>query len=200
MESRTDTPAGEPTVWREFRKGDSAALAIIFNEYYNSLFYYGLKLVPDEDLVKDCMQNLFAKLWNNRNHLGEIRYVKPYLLKALRNHIGDEMVSRQKKKNLLEQFQQEYEISFSHEDFLIAAQVSEEQRAGLVQALNQLSKRQREAIFLKFYEDLEYEKIAEVMSLNVQSVRNLIYQSLKTLKEELGSLNLPVPVSGSWLL
>lgn len=84
-----------------------------------------------------------------------------------------------------EKFNGEFEVTFSHEDFLIALQTTEEQSEALARSLNYLPARQREAIFLRFYEGLNYEKVAEVMNLNVQSVRNLIYQSLKTIKEQL---------------
>lgn len=181
----------ENEVWRNFRNGDSSALAHIFREYYDSLFYYGMKLVRDEDLVKDCIQNVFLKLWTRREQLGAIRYVKPYLLKTLQRHISDEAVASGKKKNIAADLIYEFDITFSHEDFLIAAQISKEQGEVLARFLNQLSKRQREALFLKFYEGLEYDKIADIMGLNVQSVRNLVHQSLKSLKEHKTALLQP---------
>ena len=195
METHVEN-AAENVVWRNFRNGDSDALAQIFREQYDSLYYYGMKLTRDEDLVKDCIQNVFLKLWTRRDQLGEIRYVKAYLLKTLQRHISDEAVASGKKKNLQTDLVYEFDITFSHEDFLIAAQISKEQGEALARFLNQLSKRQREALFLKFYEGLDYEKIADVMALNVQSVRNLIHQSLKSLKEHKAEL---MPPSSSTL-
>lgn len=183
--ANADNEVEECGVWKRFREGDPKALANIFREHYDGLYFYGMKLVQDEELVKDCVQNLFLKLWARRENLGAIKIVKPYLLKALRRHIGDEAVALNKKKNLQEQFLYEFDFTFSHEDFLIATQNSKEQGESLAAALNGLSKRQREAIFLKFYEGLDYEKIAEIMALNIQSVRNLIHQSLKLLKGQL---------------
>ena len=183
--AEADSAIGECPTWKSFREGNPKALAAIFRENYDGLFFYGKKLIQDEDLVKDCLQNLFLKLWANRENLGAIKVVKPYLFKALRRHIGDEAVALNKKKNLQEQFLYEFDVTFSHEDFLIATQASKEQSEALAVALNGLSKRQKEAVFLKFYEGLEYEKVAEVMALNVQSVRNLIHQSLKALKGQL---------------
>jgi RNA polymerase sigma factor (sigma-70 family) len=185
MGKNASKTAEECLVWRNFRNGDTMALARIFNEHYNSLYYYGKKLVQDEDLVKDCVQNLFLKIWTTRKKLMAVKYVKPYLLKALRRHIGDQVVALNRNKTLQKQVVNEFQITFSHEDFLIATQISQEQSEALSRSLNTLSCRQREAVLLRFYEGLDYEKIAEVMALNVQSVRNLIYQSLKTIKHQM---------------
>ena len=191
MENKGSYAVDECPVWRNFRAGDAIALATIFNENYDSLYYYGKKLVRDEDLVKDCVQNLFLKIWTTRHNLMAVKYVRPYLLKSLRRHLGDQVVAQSRKKAQQDQFQSEFQITFSHEDFLIALQTSQEQSEALARSLNSLPSRQREVIFLKFYEGLDYLKIAEVMALNVQSVRNLIYQSLKSIKSQ---LNLPTPV------
>ena len=72
-------------------------------------------------------------------------------------------------------------MTYSHEEFLIAQQTDAEQQARLLRALNDLSKRQREALYLKFFDGFSYEHIAEVMSFNPQSGRNLVFNALKTL-------------------
>jgi RNA polymerase sigma factor (sigma-70 family) len=178
----------ECPVWRHFRSGDSTALATIFHENYDSLYFYGKKLVQDDDLVKDCVQNLFLKMWKTRHNLMAVKSVRPYLLKSLRRHIGDQITALNRQKTIQVQYQSEFQITFSHEDFLIASQTDQEQSEALARCLNTLPSRQREALFLRFYEGLDYPRIAEVMHLNVQSVRNLIHQSLKSIKR---LMNLP---------
>ncbi|RZK52474.1 MAG: sigma-70 family RNA polymerase sigma factor [Hymenobacter sp.] len=79
-------------------------------------------------------------------------------------------------------------MTYSHEEFLIAQQTDAEQGQRLLAALNQLSKRQREALYLRFFDDFSYERIAEVMALNIQSVRNLIFRALQVLRQVLASL------------
>ena len=185
MHLNTTGTQQECPVWKNFRNGDAGALAKIFNDHYDSLYYYGRKLINDDDLVKDCVQNLFLKMWTSRERLMAVRSVRPYLLKALRRHVGDQVVAINRKKQLHSEAVNEFQFTFSHEDFLIALHVSRRQSELLAQSLNRLSSRKREAIFLRFYEGLDYARIAEVMTVNIQSVRNLIYQSLQTIKEEM---------------
>lgn len=177
------TEANSAQLWNAFRSGDAPALAALFEAYYPALFGYGLKLTGDEELVRDCIQNLFQKLWRRREGLRAVQVVKAYLFKALRRHLGDETKLLRQHRHLLPAYFDSFEVTYSHEEFLIAQQTDAEQQALLLQALNGLSKRQREALYLKFFDGFSYERIAEVMVLNTQSVRNLVFNALKTLRQ-----------------
>ncbi len=177
------TDENSARLWEAFRSGEAPALAALFEAYYAALFSYGLKLTGDEELVKDCIQNLFQKLWRRRSGIRAVLVVKPYLFKALRRHLGDETKLLRQHRHLLPAYTDSFEVTYSHEEFLIAQQTDKEHNARLLGALNQLSKRQREALYLKFFDDFSYERIAEVMSLNTQSVRNLVFNALKTLRK-----------------
>ena len=172
-------------LWEDFRTGDAHALATLFEAHYDALYNYGVKLTSDEELVKDCIQNLFQKLWRRRDGLRPVQVVKAYLFKALRRHLGDETKLLRQHRHLLPNYTDSFEVVYSHEEFLIAQQSDSEQSTQLLTALNQLSKRQREALYLKFFDGFSYERIAEVMSLNIQSVRNLVFNALKAVRKAL---------------
>jgi RNA polymerase sigma factor (sigma-70 family) len=172
-------------LWEAFRGGEAQALATLFDAYYEALYHYGLKLTGDEELVKDCIQNLFQKLWRRREGLRAVQVVKAYLFKALRRHLGDETKLLRQHRYLLPAYSDSFEVTYSHEEFLIAQQGDAEQQARLLAALNRLSKRQREALYLKFFDGFAYERIAEVMALNTQSVRNLVFNALQVLRKVL---------------
>lgn len=181
----TDAEENSAHLWEAFRMGEAQALAVLFETHYDALYRYGLKLTSDEELVKDCIQNLFQKLWRRRTGLRAVQVVKAYLFKALRRHLGDETKLLRQHRHLLPAYTDSFEVTYSHEEFLIAQQSDAEQSARLLTALNQLSKRQREALYLKFFDGFSYERIAEVMSLNTQSVRNLVFNALKVLRQVL---------------
>lgn len=174
----------EAQLWDDFRAGDEQAFSRLFLAYYDALFGYGRKLVPDEELVKDCIQELFQKLWRRRESVGPVKVIKPYLFKALRRHVSDAL-HQQRKNQLFAAPDSAFDVTYSHEDFLISQQVFQEQNARLLGAINQLSSRQREALYLKFFDGFSYEKISEIMALNVQSLRNLIFRALQALRKVL---------------
>jgi DNA-directed RNA polymerase specialized sigma24 family protein len=76
-----------------------------------------------------------------------------------------------------------FEVTFSHEFFLITRQISEENQERLMKAFELLTKRQKEAIYLRYYDNLDYQQIAVIMQLkDVKYARTLIYRALDVLK------------------
>jgi RNA polymerase sigma factor (sigma-70 family) len=174
----------DASLWNDFLAGSKQAFERIFLAHYDDLFRYGMRLTGDEEVVKDCIQNLFQRLWQRRKALGAVEEIRPYLFTALRYHITDEMRA-QKRRSALQTGYPELAAEHSPEDFLIAQQLTTEQQAQLLAALNQLSNRHREALYLKFFDGFAYDRIATIMDLNQQSVRNLVHQAIKRMRQVL---------------
>lgn len=172
----------EQIQWQLFLKGDENALGYFFRTYHSDLFHYGLKLCGNADVVKDSIQEMFLKLWRNRASLSEVKIVKPYLLKVLRRHIQANL-EMQMKYSELSDASGYFQIEFSAEDFMIEGEEEKALCKRVLEVLNQLSSRQREAIYLRFFENLEFETISHVMDVNIQSVRNAIHRGLQTMRE-----------------
>ncbi len=174
-------------LWQQLKQGDEHAVSEMMQYYYADLYQYSLKIAGDADLSKDCIQEVFMEIWTKREKLSDVNYIKPYLFKSLRRRI---VYHKTQKKKELDNLEADFDVVFSQEDFLIHEQNTKERQEKLVKALNQLSKRQREAIYLKFYEGLSYEEIAEIMGITYQPLYNLIYKSLKLLREYLSACSL----------
>ncbi|MBN8824660.1 MULTISPECIES: sigma-70 family RNA polymerase sigma factor [unclassified Spirosoma] len=168
-------------LWQRFRSGDSVAFDQLVQAYYPILFRYGIRFDPDEEYIKDCIQDVFVELWQRRQTVRETGFVKFYLLKSLRRRI---FRGKAKWGTNWESIQENYlfEVEFSIENQLITQEIAHDQVRQLETLLNQLSKRQKEVIFLKFYQGLTHEQIAEVMVLNRQSVYNILHEALQKLR------------------
>jgi RNA polymerase sigma factor (sigma-70 family) len=177
----------DASLWNDFLAGNKQVFERIFLAHYDDLFRYGMRLTGDEEVVKDCIQNLFQRLWQGRKALEAIAEVKPYLFAALRHHITDELRAQKRRAALQSGYPDELEMTVQHspEDFLIAQQLTSEQQNLLLGALNQLSNRHREALYLKFFDGFSYDRIAGIMGLNQQSVRNLVHQAIKRMRQVL---------------
>lgn len=173
----------EQSSWREFLKGDQKALAEVFLNYHDDLFRYGLKLTGDQNIVKDCIQDLFLKLWKNREHLKMVQSVKPYLFKSLRNHITDTLELQKTTLPLEDESLSYLHLTYSYEDFLINDQVTKDTRQQVIEAINKLTPRQREAIYLRYFQDLEFETISQIMEMNIQSVRNTLQRAMQMMRD-----------------
>lgn len=175
------------SLWKQLKEGDKVALETIYKTYINDLLRYGYKFSEDVQLVEDCIQDLFIELWKNRAGLGETDAIKRYLLVALRRKI----IRQATKKGKLElsESSQDYDfnVEIAIDQQLIAQELSDEQQIQLQKAMAQLSKRQKEVIYLKYQMGMDYNAICEVMEINYQSARNLISTALKSLKDLIGS-------------
>jgi len=171
-------------LWQRFQKSDKNALSEIFLQYYDDLFRYGLRLSKGNDnITKDCIQDLFLKLWKNRANLSNAISIKPYLFKALRHHIFDSLDLHKPFNPIDNDDISTLEIEYSHEDFLISSQIDDDKRKKVILVLNQLSPRQREAIYLRYFENLDFNSIAQIMNMNIQSVRNTMARGIQSMRE-----------------
>jgi len=64
----------------------------------------------------------------------------------------------------------------------MAHEISEEIKNKLIEAVNNLPPKQKEIIYLKFEEEMDYKEISEVMNISVDSARKLMYRSLISLR------------------
>ena len=160
-------------LWDEVRKGNVTALNEIFKNHIQILINYGIKFTYDKQLVEDCIQDIFMGIFRNHKNLSPTDNIKLYLLKSLRRKIVKEL---QKNNNKL--FNEEQDISFEP----IYEYQSSEDSDVIINTLNKLTSRQKELILLKFYEDLEYDDICQIMNMNYQSVRNLMCRTIQKLR------------------
>jgi RNA polymerase sigma-70 factor (ECF subfamily) len=186
----------ERILWKSFKEDNSLAFGSLVKLHYKRLFHYGLKFSRDKEFLKDTIQDLFLELWNKRQTITEPAFIRTYLLKSLRNKIVRE---KQKTKRILEseniEMEADFPAIFSVETYIIEDENLRESVIKVRNLLNHLSKRQKEIIYLRYYHDLSHEEIAEVMSLSIQSVYNLLSRTIRHLKEIVDSNQLLFPLS-----
>lgn len=168
-------------LWSQFRDGDAESFVSIFKNYYSDLFNYGCKITDDRSLIEDCIQDLFIDLWRT-NGKAEILSLKSYFFRAFKFKLI-RAISKTGKTTGLKEESAENEFEISHEMFLINTETNDELKQKVFNAIDELSARQKEIIYLKFYQNLNYEEVSEIMNINYQAARNLIYQSIKVLKK-----------------
>lgn len=169
-------------LWRQFREGDTVALGELAKKYYQTLFSYATKFTKDRTVIEDSIQDIFLKLWEHRNQLSDTLFVKFYLLKTLRHHL---FKLHQKHLPIRETMHDWLDLSEgdSAESRIIDEENWQLTKQQLVSRVADLSKRQQEALYLRYYENLTYEQIGQTMGIHSQSVANLLQNSLKRLRD-----------------
>lgn len=170
-------------IWRALKQGDKSALELIYRTEAKKLIKYGRKFSKDGQLVEDCVHDLFVDLWKNRASIGETDSIARYLFVALRRKVIRKIERTTKRTASEEPQEYHFEAEIAIEERLIHLEMAADQKAQLQAALQDLSKRQQEALYLKFFAQMDYKDIADVMEVNYQSVRNLVSNALKNLRK-----------------
>ena len=169
--------------WKEFKSGDESAFETIFLHFHKELFQYGYKIVVNKTLVDDCIQELFLELWQSRERIALPLSVKSYLFRALRYKLIRALKKEIRFSSLSDNSSESLE--FSYESTLIQQEVQLEIQQKLLQQIKLLSPRQQEALYLRYYAKLNYQEISKIMKISSQAATNLVFKSVKLLRENL---------------
>ncbi|MFC6997096.1 RNA polymerase sigma factor [Rufibacter roseus] len=189
---KTQLLEGEAELWDKFRAGEEEAFAQIFSVFSDTLFSYGCRLHSDKELVKDCLQDLFVTIWNRRHVLGPTTSIKFYLFRAIRRDIAVK-VKEATRVSVYKESADSAKVETPSEHKLIEAEDEKHLHVLLERAVGQLSERQKEAIYLRFYQNMEFADIATLLEITPRAVYKLIYRAIDILQKSFHS----VPVSST---
>lgn len=170
------------TLWKKIQMGDGAAFGRFVESQYNRLYDYGHRFTKDSNLIRDCIQDLFLSLWEKRTHLPDVQSSQAYALVALRNRIL-KTITRQPDQFSIDGLTTFTATEPAPDEQWVETETIQTNTQRLQRLLRQLTDRQREALYLKFYQNLSHESIAEVLGVERQSVANLLQRALKELKQ-----------------
>ncbi len=162
----------EQDIWKQMISGDEKSLGRLMNLYYKALLNYGYKFVKNDDFLKDCIQELFINIWNNRARLAVPDSIKAYLFVSLKRKIERDIVREPFLEELADRLYPH--VEFSPEWWLIREESLALKTRNMADLLNSLPKRQREVIYLKYYEEMSREEISLILSITPQTVSNLL--------------------------
>ncbi|MDR1517526.1 MAG: RNA polymerase sigma factor, partial [Dysgonamonadaceae bacterium] len=159
-------------LWKKFVAGEEDskdAFSSLYNDFANPLFIFGQQFSADEELIKDCVQGVFVRLYADRHKLEPIENVKSYLYISLKNalfnalKIENRFTSRNKDTEYADN-------ALSPEDAYIEEEKLALQEQRVSRTMEQLTPRQREILYYRYVEELSYDDICRLMQMNYQSV------------------------------
>jgi RNA polymerase sigma factor (sigma-70 family) len=180
----------EGDLWCEFTSGSQEAFKELYDTYSDVLYSFGLRYTSDQELVRDCIHDLFIDLHTYRSGLStSLLNVKFYLLKSFRRKLNQAL--RRSSVFKLDGWLTTDNIptiatfTYSTEHDIIADEKQRELLTALAAEINQLPARQREILYLKFRHELDYEDIASLMHISVPTCRTLVYRAVRQLRQKL---------------
>lgn len=170
-------------LWLLLKQGEITALEILHARHYKVLYRFGLKLCGNKEITADCLQDLFFQLWNKRSELKDVKSVRFYLIKWLKRDIIRAISGKNLGTNFTDlSLEPEKVFEVSVDDVYEKLEADQNKRAILEQAMEALSPREREVIYLRFFMEMSYDDICTALQLSYQVVMNYIHRALKALR------------------
>jgi RNA polymerase sigma factor (sigma-70 family) len=171
-------------LWSNLKKGDEKAFSILFKKHYSQLVRFGNSFLPFPEKVQDCVQDVFTDIWIYRHKLNDAVVVKAYLLSCVRKRI-----SRSQERDRVFRLSTSVDsikflFDFSIEHHLIADEITADKVKRLNQLINDLPSRQKEALYLRYNQELTVDQIANMLDINYQSANNLLHRALLCLRKD----------------
>ena len=177
------------TIWDQISEGDKSAYEEAYVHLFRRFYNYGKKITDNETVIQDAAQEALLTLWKKRLAIPEIRYPQTYFYASFRYLLFDKLKENQKMTGLEDDF-----LLFEQavEEDIVKKNAEDDSRRQLSYAMNSLSKRQREAIFLRFYEELPFEQVAAIMGITPKATYKIVARALLNLRNFL-KLLFPCP-------
>lgn len=168
-------------LWMMFISGDDNAYSLLYKEYAGNMFDFGLHFTPNRETIKDCIQDVFIKIYGNRKRLTPVRNVRVYLYTALKNSLFDTF-RKDMDHYQIDTIEPVFCVDYTVEKEFIETEILSAQKKQIAQMMETVTPRQREVLYYRYVEELSYDEISELMQMNYQSVRNLIHRSILKLR------------------
>ena len=174
-------------LWKRIKAGETQAFQDLYMKYADVLFSFGMIYSKDQELVKDSIHDLFFDLYKYRKNLSDNDHIRNYLFKSLKRKIQ----LAQKTKLKLVYTNEIWDEAEGKGGFLMSEteDLTEENLKEIQQAVDKLSEHQQEVLKLRFQIGLSYDEVARILDISVESVRTLVYRTIKLLREQLKTKN-----------
>jgi RNA polymerase sigma-70 factor (ECF subfamily) len=169
----------ESELLRKVAKGDEVAFVAIFDHYQAKVFSISWKLTGVRAAAEDVVQEVFLKLWTQREKLPDVHNFGAWLNAITCNHIFN-MLRKVSYEHafLKEMLATEF---FNSSDTL--HQISYDELLSLLhKAIAKLSPQQKKVYQLSRDEGLKYDEIAERMGIGRATVKTHMIEAIRQLK------------------
>lgn len=170
------------------RGGEAAALDELFRRYYVQLCRIAARYLGDENQAEDLIQDFFASLWEKRGTLPQLETVGPYLRRSARNRSLNYL--RDQKKIPVDNGEIPETVPAVP---VPSAMETQELRARIHGAINQLPDRCRMVFMMSKLDDMSHREIAQSLDISTKTVENQMTRAYRFLRKWLALLFLFFP-------
>jgi len=168
----------------KIHQGDKDAFAWLFKKYYEPLYYFAGRIIKDPQASENIVQDVFVKIWADREVKQISSNVKSYLYTAVKNHALNYIKREKKLMDPLGDQTYADENIRTPEESLIDNEIISKVR----QAIEMLPEKCRRVYVMHRYDNLTYNEIAEIQQISVNTVKTQMKRALQKLSTQLAHL------------
>lgn len=171
------------TIQNRIAQNDELAFKELFEHFFAGLLSYCKSLLRDEPLAEETVEDVFVKLWENRQNLPGIQNISFYLYKAVKYASLDALEKHKRNRSVsLEDVGEAFSFSFSRSE---SSLISKENCQKISDAVNQLPPKCRLIFRLVKEEGMKYKEVAQLLALSEKTVENQMNIAFKKLIDTL---------------
>ena len=176
----------EEEICRLLAADDWRGMELMFRVYYKRLVVWADTFLEDMQLAEDIVQELFIPLWEKkRRRTLQSSTLSSFLFVSVRN----QCYHRLEKKDTLRHTVDLKEVNIAFEEY------NEKHDYIITRILNEIEKlppRSQEIMLAVFVDGLKYREVAEKYHISLSTVKTLLGNAVRKLKEQLGTDDLTV--------
>ncbi len=154
---------------------------LFFNEHYNALCRFAFTFLKDADDAEEIVQNIFVKLWNDREGIEIKTSVKSYLFTAVRNASLNQLKHIDIKETYKQHNQLQIQQGYNIDGEMEASELQEK----ITNAIQSMPEQRKKIFGMSRFEGLKYKEIAKQLNISPKTVENHMGIAIKFLREEL---------------
>ena len=161
----------------QIKTGDYSAFRLLFECYYGPLCNYASRFFKDDFMPEDIVQEVFAKIWEDRKNIKINESAKAYLYTSVKNRSLNKIKS--------ESIRQDYTSRiFENENLQVSESELEQEefRNYLFQCIEKLPPRCKEVFTKSRFEDMKQEKIASSLDISLKTVKAQVGKALRLIR------------------
>ena len=168
---------------QEIKAGNKTAFTLIFRKYYKNLVIFAGNYVSDKSLCEDFVQNIFLKLWNERENLRIETSLRSFLIKSIQNACLDYIRHQQVVRNYIEKKEVlEMELGLiDPEHYTLYSELHDK----LTSVLEKLPHTYKQAFELSKLEGMKHKEISILLNVSERTVEDRISKALILLRKHL---------------
>ena len=177
--------SGIDSEWvKKIRSSNTAAFESLFNFYCQKLINFSRRYVWDKQTAENIVQDIFLKIWQNRNTLDPSKMIKTYLFTAVKNESLKHLRHADVHKRWAEFISLSQDSAIDPEKTLSENETKKE----IENAISSLPEKCREIFTMNKFDKLKYREIAEILNISVKTVETQMGRALKKLREKLKTI------------